>query len=105
MRWKPDASQIIAGTEHKTLEDAIAADLFSAVPILGAVTDFLRVLDSDTRPQKALQVVDMLTEPIPIFNVVTPTNTLLFLDKKGFLPVPLEELDKPLRKLTSKRRA
>lgn len=85
--------QIISGTEHETLEDAIAADLVSAIPLFGAASDFMRLLDSETRPQKALQAIDMLTEPVPIFNALTPTNTLLYLDKRGVLPVKLDNID------------
>lgn len=93
MEWIPDTEQILIGTEHKTLEDAVAADLVSAIPIVGALSDFIRLLDADTRPRKALQTLDLLAEPIPILNIVTPTNTLIYLDKKGLLPMKLEELE------------
>lgn len=94
MSWKPDTEQILIGTEHKTLEDAVAADLVSAIPIVGAISDFIRLLDADTRPRKALQAIDLISEPIPVLNIVTPTNTLIYLDKKGLLPMKLEEIEK-----------
>lgn len=65
-----------------SIEDAIAADLVSSVPVIGAITDFFRLLDSKSRPKKALQAIDMLTSPLPLFDFVTPTNTLLYLDKR-----------------------
>ena len=85
--------KILVGTEHNTIEDAIAADLTSAVPIIGGITDFFRLLDSESRPKKALQAIDMLSNPLPFSDLVTPTNTLLYLDKKGLLPVKLEKID------------
>ncbi len=94
---------ILAGTKFDSIEDAIAADLASAVPIFGAVSDFLRVLDSDTKPQKALQILDFATEPVPILSLITPTNTLLYLDSKGLLPVKLNEAEKFFDKFSPKR--
>lgn len=101
MRWKPDIKQIMTGTEHKTIQDAIAADIVSAIPVIGAVSDFLRILDSDTRPQKALQSIDFITEPIPL---ITPTNTILYLDRNKLLPIPIEDIDKLFRKFSAKRK-
>lgn len=83
----------MVGTEFDSIEDAIAADLVSSVPVIGAITDFFRLLDSESRPKKALQAIDMLTSPLPLFDFVTPTNTLLYLDKRGLLPVKLEKID------------
>ncbi len=85
--------KIMVGTDFDSIEDAIAADLVSALPIVGAVTDFFRLLDSETRPQKALQAIDMITSPLPLVDFITPTNTLLYLDKRGFLPVKLEKIE------------
>lgn len=97
-------NEIFAGTNHERIEDAIAADLVSAIPVIGAFTDFLRVLDSETRPQKALQMIDTLTEPVPILNIVTPTNTVLYLNEKGMLPVNLERIDSLFKKFSSKNK-
>ena len=88
---------ILIGTEHNTIEDAIAADLVSALPIVGAMTDFFRLLDSESRPQKALQALDMIAEPVPIINLITPTNTLVYLDKRGLLPFKLEKIDEIIK--------
>lgn len=89
--------KIMVGTDFNTIEDAIAADITSAIPVIGGITDFLRLLDSESRPQKALQALDMLTSPLPFSDVVTPTNTLIYLNKRGLLPFELERIDEILR--------
>ena len=89
--------KILIGTDFDSIEDAIAADLTSAVPIIGSITDFLRLLDSESRPQKALQALDMITSPLPFSDIVTPTNTLIYLNKRGLLPFELERIDKIMR--------
>lgn len=100
MRYMDDRlEQILIGVEHESLEDAIAADLASAVPILGAVSDFFRVLDSETKPRKALQVLDLIAEPVPVLNLITPTNTVIYLDKKGMLPFKLSKIESFTEKL------
>lgn len=90
-------NKIMVGTDFDSIEDAIAADLTSAVPIIGGITDFLRLLDSESRPQKALQAIDMITSPLPFSDIVTPTNTLIYLDKRGLLPFKLEKIDEIIK--------
>lgn len=94
---------IVSGTEFNRIEDAIAADLVSAVPIIGAFSDFMRLIDSESRPQKALQAIDMISEPVPLLNIITPTNTLLYLDKKGVLPLKLDKIDDFIKKSPFRR--
>lgn len=89
--------QILTGTEHDSIDDAIAADLISAFPIIGGITDFFRLLDSESRPQKALQAIDLITSPLPFVDIITPTNTLIYLDKKGFLPFKLDKMDEMIK--------
>ena len=91
---KEKLKKIFTGTEHESIEDAIAADLVSAVPIVGALSDFFRLIDSESRPQKALQALDLITSPIPVVDAFTPTNTLIYLDKRGLLPMKLDKIDK-----------
>lgn len=98
-KWKPDIEQIMRGVEHETLEDAIAADLVSGIPFVGAVTDFLRLIDSGTKPRRVLQSVDLLSSPLPFSDVFTPTNTIAYLDKNGILPFKLDELNTLTEKL------
>ena len=104
MRWKPDVEQIMRGVEHTTLEDAIAADLVSGLPFIGAITDFLRLVDSGTKPRRALQALDLITSPIPVLDQLTFTNTILYLDKKGMLPVELDKINSLTEKLIPMRR-
>ncbi len=104
MKWKPDVEQIMRGVEHETIEDAIAADLVSGLPFIGAFTDFLRLIDSGTKPRRALQALDLVTSPVPILDQLTFTNTLLYLDKKGMLPVELDKINLFTEKLLPMRR-
>lgn len=104
MKWKPDIEQIVSGVEHKTVEDAIAADLVSGLPIIGAITDFLRLIDSGTKPRRALQALDLITSPIPVLDQLTFTNTVLYLDKKGMLPIELDKINSLTEKLVPIRR-
>jgi len=99
-----DFKKLMSGTDFDTIEDAMAADLVSAIPLIGTISDFSRLLDSETRPQKALQALDMITSPIPLFDLVTPTNTIIYLNKKGLLPVELEKIDNIFKNLLNKRR-
>jgi hypothetical protein len=85
-------NEILIGIEHETLEDAIAADIISAVPVLGGLSDFFRLMETEKRPRKLLQAVDLITSPLPGSDLLTPTNTLIFLDKKGMLPVELSKI-------------
>ena len=85
--------KIMVGTDFDSIEDAIAADITSGIPVIGAITDFLRLLDSESRPQKALQAIDMITSPLPLSDIFTPTNTLVYLNKRGMLPFRLEKID------------
>ena len=94
---KERVKNVLVGSDFNTIEDAIAADLVSALPIIGAASDFFRLIDSESRPQKALQALDMIAEPVPIINLITPTNTLLYLDKKGFLPFKLDKINELMK--------
>lgn len=96
--------KLVSGTDFDTIEDAMAADLVSAIPFIGAISDFSRLIDSESRPQKALQALDMITSPIPLFELVTPTNTILYLNKKGMLPFEIEKIDNVFKNLLSKRK-
>lgn len=90
---KKDFNKLLAGTDFETLEDAVAADIISAVPILGAVSDFMRVIDSEGKPQRILQTLDLIASPVPPVNIATPTNTIMYLNNKGILPVDLDRIE------------
>lgn len=90
---------IVVGTKFDRIEDALAADIVSGIPVIGAVSDFFRLLDSESRPQKALQALDMIASPLPVIDIFTPTNTLIYLDEKGFLPVKLDKIEELSEKI------
>lgn len=95
---------IIVGTDHDSLEDAVAADLVSAIPIVGAISDFFRVVESESKPQKVLQTLDLISEPVPLINVITPTNTIMYLEKNGMLPFKFEDGISGILPMLKKRR-
>ena len=89
---------IVTTTDHKTLFDAILADIFDFIPILGDVANEERVADAMRRGDKVAlkaQTIDLFLGVIPIIgdiaDFITPTNTLLYLRKIGMI-----EWDPPL---------
>ena len=85
---------VVMGTGQADLLDAIAADVFDALPIVGEVSNALRVQDAAQRGEqwrkKALppQLIDMAVGFLPppvgqILSALTPTNTWIYLAKVG----------------------
>lgn len=85
---------VVIGTGQADLLDAIAADVFDALPIVGEVSNALRVQDAANRGEqyrkKALppQLIDMAVGLLPppigqILSALTPTNTWIYLAKVG----------------------
>lgn len=92
-----DIDRVLFSSDHNSLNEAIIADLVSAIPIVGAVGDFFRSVNANTERKRVLQILDLITEPLPL---ITPTNTLLYLDKTGQIDLKfIEQLIKPLKKL------
>ena len=73
-----DISRVLFSSDHNSLNEAILADLVSALPVVGEIGDFFRAVDSRTERQRVLQIFDLISGPLP-----TPTNTILYLDKTG----------------------
>lgn len=73
-----DFNRVLFGNDFSDIHEAILADIVSSIPIIGELTDIVRVSNADTRRKRTLQTLDTITGPLP-----TPTNTLLFLDKQG----------------------
>lgn len=78
-----DINRVLFASDFANIREAIAADIVSGIPIIGEITDFLRVTNADTKRKRSLQFLDALTDPIPILGQITFTNTLLHLDKEG----------------------
>lgn len=86
-----DINRVLFSSDHASFEEAVAADIVSALPIIGGVSDFFRAADADTQRKRVLQILDLLAEPLPIINVLTPTNMLLYLDKTGKIDLSVLE--------------
>lgn len=98
--WPPppppdrDALQRIAfGSEHRTLAEALAADLLDVIPIVGDVSNAYRVRDAMKRQavmqaKPGLQMVDMLLGMLPepvgaVLDVLTPSSTVNYLRRRS----------------------
>lgn len=102
------AKNIISSPRHENLTSAVAADIVDVIPIVGDVTNALRVINSFTEDEsdrtKALQTLDMLVGVLPgigtLADLITPTNTIVYLmDKNGATArIPV----KTLRRLRSR---
>lgn len=94
--------RILTTSYHRSLLEAVIADLLDAVPILDVVDDEERVADAMRRYDSVAmraQTFDLLLSLIPIVgevaDLLVPTNTLLYLRRKGvinwdppFPPIP-----------------
>ncbi len=93
-----DIDRVLFSSDHSSINEAILADLVSALPVVGAIGDFFRAAEADTRRKRVLQILDLIAEPLPVINQLTPTNTLLFLDKTGKIDLSfIEDLIKTAR--------
>uniref|UniRef100_A0A6M3M6B4 Uncharacterized protein n=1 Tax=viral metagenome TaxID=1070528 RepID=A0A6M3M6B4_9ZZZZ len=73
-----DLERVLFGSDHASINEAILADLVSALPVVGEIGDFFRAVEAKTERKRVLQIFDLISGPLP-----TPTNTILFLDKTG----------------------
>lgn len=90
-----DINRVLFGSDFETVEEAIAADLLSGIPVLGGIGDFFRVTNADTKRKRALQMLDAISGSIPVIGQLTFTNTLLYLDKTG--KIDLSKVDEFLQ--------
>jgi len=79
-------------TEHKTVLEAISADLFDVIPVLGELAGLARImegLEKKDDERVILELGDLLGGWVPvlgeIFDVASPTNLILYLRKAGKL--------------------
>lgn len=73
-----DIQRVLFSSDHASLDEAILADIVSALPLIGEISDFFRAVEANTERKRVLQIFDLISGPLP-----TPTNTILFLDKTG----------------------
>ncbi|MCD6199449.1 MAG: hypothetical protein J7K15_12925 [Deltaproteobacteria bacterium] len=81
--------RILTSSKHDSLAEAILADLIDALPIIGDITNLLRVMDAIERKDDlvlALQAGDLLGGLPPIigeiFDILSPTNTIAYIMRK-----------------------
>jgi len=89
------ARKVLIGVNQDELIDAVIADVLDIIPVVGDFTNLMRVYDSaktgtpyEKKRRLASQLVDMVAGVLPdpigtVLDVITPTNTLLYLEKTG----------------------
>lgn len=91
-----DIARVLFSSDHASLNEAILADILSALPVVGEIGDFFRAVEAKTERRRVLQIFDLISGPLP-----TPTNTILFLDKTG--KIDLSFLENIIKIATMKR--
>jgi len=91
-----DINRVLFSSDHASLNEAVLADILSALPIIGEIGDFFRAVEAKTERRRVLQIFDLISGPLP-----TPTNTILFLDKTG--KIDLSFLENIIKIATMKR--
>jgi len=81
-----DIARVLFSSDHASLNEAILADILSALPVVGEIGDFFRAVEAKTERRRVLQIFDLISGPLP-----TPTNTILFLDKTGTIDLSFIE--------------
>ena len=83
------ALRILVSSTHDSLQEAVLADIVDFIPIAGDYANAMRVIDAAQKkePTKlALQTGDLIVGSIPIigdlFDLLTPTNTVVFVLRK-----------------------
>lgn len=94
--------KVLTSPSHDDVVEAVLADLVDAVPFLGDLSNLMRVINAIANKEDdyvtALQIGDLLLSPIfefvwtsstrmlpiiDLLDLITPTNTLTYLLKKG----------------------
>ena len=98
-KWTKKALRAAVSSTHESLEEAIAADIIDVIPVAGDAANALRVIDAAQQkdPMRfGLQAGDYVIGLLPIIgtigDLVTPTNTLVFVLKKQKLDEELERI-------------
>lgn len=85
-----DIERVLFSSDHISLKEAVLADILSALPVVGEISDFFKAVESKSERKRVMQIFDLISGPLP-----TPTNTILFLDKIG--KIDLKMIDEILR--------
>lgn len=79
--------EVLFGTKHERLPEAVIADILDTVPFIGDIGNAVRTVKEENERRRAMQMFDTLAGSIPdpfggIIDVLTPTNTFIFVNKK-----------------------
>lgn len=83
--------RILCSVEHDSLEEAILADFIDILPLIGDITNAMRIKEAIDKKMPeyvaALQAGDFLGGFIPVigdlFDLLSPTNTIVYLLREG----------------------
>jgi hypothetical protein len=86
---KVNINKVFTSTKHDTLLEATLSDIVDAVPIVGDISNAIRVKDAIERQDDlatAMQTIDTLAGLVPVYgdivDILTPTNTVLYIFDK-----------------------
>jgi len=79
--------RVLASAKHESLDEALLADFIDSIPIIGDITNAIRVKDAIDKKMPdyivLLQAGDLILGIPPIigeiFDILSPTNTLTYL--------------------------
>lgn len=86
---KETAKRIFLSSTHKSLKEAVLADVVDIIPIAGDVGNAFRMIEAAKKGESTklvLQTGDFVIGLIPVIgaigDLITPTNTLIFVLRK-----------------------
>jgi len=79
--------RVLASAKHESLDEALLADFIDSLPIIGDITNAMRVADAIDKKMPdyliIMQAGDLILGIPPIigeiFDILSPTNTLTYL--------------------------
>ena len=82
--------RVLASAKHESLDEALLADFIDSLPIIGDITNAMRVADAIDKKMPdyliIMQAGDLILGIPPIigeiFDILSPTNTLAYLLRK-----------------------
>ena len=103
---KSTAKRILWGTTHKNLTEAILADVVDVIPVVGDLGNAIKVYNLAKKGESdklTLHTGDLVIGIVPVIgavgDLITPTNTLIFVMRKKKLKSKLRKKLPSLRGL------
>lgn len=88
----PRAKEVLIGTTHDELIDAVTADMLDIIPAVGDFVNAMRIIDAGKKGKThakrriPVQMVDFIAGAVPkvgaIADAITPTNTVTYLARR-----------------------